>query len=274
MTGSLLILLAISPISAPGSAGLSDAAILAIAEQSFAEGTALRNDSARARPAFARSAIGYDELWQRGYRNPDLTLNRAHAHQLAGDLPGAIATLHEGLGTARWSRPLQVALEEARFEVGYPLTGDLASQCRPTWSPTIGSRMSPAEAWAIAAILWFLVCGGIGRFAMTRAGWWLIFAGLAAISLILLGGVWVQDFRQQQRENADPLVIVTDDTLLRTGNSEAYPARLEPRLPRGVEAWERSRRGGWIQVRLSSGVVGWVPEMAVVVVGRSGRGSE
>jgi hypothetical protein len=269
MTGSLLILFAISPISSPGSAGLSDVAILAIAEQSFAEGTALRNDSAKARPAFARSAIGYDELWQRGYRNPDLTLNRAHAHQLAGDLPGAIAALHEGLAVARWSRPLQVALEDARSAVGYPLIGDLASQCRPTSSPTIGNRMSPAEAWSIAALLWLLACGGMARFAMIRAGWWLIFTGLAMVALALLGSVWLQDYRQRQRETADPLLIVTDDVFLSKGNwnSETYMPRLEPKLPRGVEVRELSHRGGWVQVRLASGIIGWLPETAVLVVG-------
>ncbi|HEV3436153.1 MAG TPA: hypothetical protein VG122_02265 [Gemmata sp.] len=265
MMGSLLILFAISPISSPGSAGLSDAAILAIAEQSFAEGTALRNDSAKARPAFARSAIGYDELWQRGYRNPDLTLNRAHTHRLAGDLPGAIAALHQGLAAARWSRPLQVALEDARSAVGYPLVGDLASQCRPTSSPTIGNRMSPVEAWSIAALLWLLACGGMARFVMTRAGWWLMFAGLAMAVLVLLGGVWLQDYRQRQREAADPLLIVADDVFLSKGNwnSETYMPRLEPKLPRGVEVRALSHRGGWVQVQLASGIIGWLPESAV-----------
>jgi hypothetical protein len=274
MTGSLFILFVISPISSPGSAGLSDAAMLAIAEQSFAEGVASRNDSTRARRAFARSAIGYDELWQRGCRNPDLALNRAHAHRLAGDLPAALAALHEGLAENRWNRPLQVALEDSRSAVGYPLTGDLASLCRPTSSATVGRRMSPTEAWAIAAILWLLTCGGISRFIMTRAAWWLIFAGVATVALALLSGVWLQDYRQQQRINATSLLIVTDDVLLRTGNAEAYPARLEPKLPRGVEVRELSHRGGWVQVRLASGMIGWLPEKAVLMVGGCAREGE
>lgn len=267
MMGSLLIMFAVSPLSLPSSVGLSDAAILAIAEQSFTQGTGLRNDSVKARAAFARSAIGYDELWERGYHTPELTLNRAHAHQLAGNLPKAIAALQEGLAENRWSRPLQVALEEARSAVGYPLTGDLASQCRPISPPTIGNRMSPTEAWVIAAILWLLTCGGIARFAMTRVMGWLVFAGLTAAALVLLGGLWLQDDRQRQRENAEPLMIVADDVILRTGNSENYPTRLDSKLPRGVEVRERSHRGGWVQVRLSSGVIGWLPESVVLTVG-------
>ncbi len=218
MTGSVLILLAISPPSSAGSTGLPDVAILAIAEQSFTEGTALRHDSAKARPAFARSAIAYDELWQRGFHGPELALNRAHAHQLAGDLPGAIAALHEGMAVSRWNRPLQVALEDARSAVGYPLIGDLASQCRPTSSPTIGNRMSPAEAWSIAALLWLLACGGMARFVMTRAMWWLFFAGLA---VAVHWHSWaVPGSRIAVNNNGKTpirLLIVTDDVLLRTG---------------------------------------------------------
>jgi hypothetical protein len=269
----LFIFLAVAPVSYSDSAGVSDSALLAIAEQSFAEGTTLRNDGARARPAFARSAIVYDELWQRGYRNPDLALNRAHAHQLAGDLPGAIAALHQGLAEARWSRPLQVALEEARSSVGYPLVGDLVSQCRPASSPTIGSRMSPLEAWAIAGVLWLLACGGMARFAMTRTRGWLFFTGLATIALAILGGAWLQDHRQQERENASKLLMVTEDVVLRTGNSdghgnslEAYPPRLDSKIPRGVEVRELWKRGGWVQVRLAGGVIGWLPETAVRTV--------
>jgi len=269
MTGSLFFLLAVAPASLLGSTGLSEGALLAIAEQSFAEGVALRHDSARARPAFARSAIAYDELWNLGYRNPELTLNRAQAHQLAGDLPKAIAALHEGLEVTRWSRPLQVALEDARSAVGYPLTGDLVSQCRPTIAPSIRNRMSPTEAWSIAAVLWLMTCGGVARFAMTRAVWWLTFAGLALVALVLLGGVWLQDYRHRRQENSVPLLIVTDDVLLRRGNSREYPTRLEPRLPRGVELRELSRRGGWVQVRLANGVIGWLPETAVLAVGGS-----
>jgi hypothetical protein len=266
MTACLLILLAASPISALDSVGMSEEALLAIAEQSFAEGVAFRRDSARARPAFARSAIAYDELWKNGYRNPELTLNRAHAHQLAGDLPKAIAALHEGLEATRWSRPLQVALEDARSAVGYPLTGDLSSQCRPAIAPSISNRMSPTEAWAIAAVLWLLACGGVTRFVMTRAVWWLMFAGLAAVTLALLGGVWLQDYRHQQQENAAPLLILIDDVQLKKGNSREYPNRLDSRLPRGVEVRELSRRGGWVQVRLASGIIGWLPETAVMAV--------
>jgi hypothetical protein len=273
MIAGILLLVAAAPASSADATGPSDGTLQTIAEQSFAEGEKLRADGVRARAAFGRSAVAYDVLWQRGYHNPELTLNRAHAHQLAGDLPRAIAALHEGLGEARWSRPLQVALIEARSSVGYPLVGDLAGHCRPSPPRTISSRMSPPEAWLIAAVLWLVVCGGVARYAMKRAGPWLFVSGLAAAALAFLGVLWLQDERQWQRENANPLLVLTDDVLLRTGNAdgrgsptEAYPPRLEPKLPRGVEVRQLWKRGGWVQVRLAGGVVGWVPESAVLRV--------
>ena len=191
-------------------------------------------------------------------------MDRAQAHRLAGDLPGAVVALQQALAASRWSRPLQVALEEERDSVAYPHTGDLAAQCRPTPAATIGTRMSPLEAWAIAGALWLLAWVCMARFAMTRAVRWLLFAGLTSALVAALGAMWVQDYRVRKREEASPLVVLSRDVYLRRGNSDAWPERLDMRLPRGVEVHELSRRGGWVQVRLAGGVVGWLPETAVV----------
>lgn len=262
---ALLMLFATAslPLPAP-SPGMPDELLLALGEQSFGEGVKLRADSAKARPAFARAASAYDDLWQRGHQSPELALNRAHAHQLAGDLPGAILSLQEGLAAARWSRPLQVALEEARAAVAYPYTGDLATQCRQTPVATIGMRMSPLEAWTIAAVLWAAASLCAARFAMSRALRWLTFACGFATALAVLGALWFQDYRVHEREEASPLVVVAREVFLRRGNSDTWPERLELRLPRGVEARELTRRGGWVQVRLAGGAVGWLPDGAVI----------
>jgi hypothetical protein len=260
-TALLLAATLASPVS------LSDADLLTAAERAFAEGSELRHDSAQARPAFAHSAAAYDDLWSRGHRNPDLALNRAKAHRLAGNLPAAVVALHEGLAVAPWDRSLQVALEDARSAVAYPAHGDLAVQCRPVPVATVGKRMSPAEAWLLAGALWLLACAAVARFAMTRAPGWLAVAGLCVAAVAALGVLWMQDRRERARENEYPLVVVSRDTVLRKGNSAGYPARLEPKLPRGVEARKLGERGGWVQVRLAGGAVGWLPASAVVNLG-------
>jgi hypothetical protein len=260
---NLTLVLLFAPLAAPSSS-LSDADILSAAERAFAEGGELRGDEARARPAFARAADGYDELWRRGHHNPDLALNRASAHRLAGNLPGAIVALNEGLAVARWSRPLQVALEDARAAVAYPVNSDLAAQCRPPAVGGLGSRFSPADVWVAVGVLWLLACGAVARFAMTRAPGWLGFGVPCAACLALLGGLWLKDQRDQRRANEHPLAVVARETTLRKGNAEAYPARIGTRLPRGVEMRKLAERGGWLQVRLADGTVGWIPETSVV----------
>ncbi|MDB5307338.1 MAG: hypothetical protein JWO38_1540 [Gemmataceae bacterium] len=260
MPAGVVLLLAVVP-SSPGE---SPVELEVGARRAFDEGVELRGDGGKARTAFARAAAAYDELWKQGYHNPALALNRARAHRLAGDLPGSIAAFHAGLAAARYDRTLQAALDDARAAVSYPLDGELATQCRPRPAGGIGARMSPAEAYLAAGLLWLMVCLGVARFVMTRAPWWLIFAGAWLVSLAVLGGLWWQDWRRQTAEESRPLVVVKNEVILRKGNGESYPPRLEPKLPEGAEARELTRRGGWVQVELGGGAVGWLPEGAVI----------
>jgi hypothetical protein len=254
-----LVLLAATPAFA---ASASDT--VATAERAFAEGVESRNDAAKARPAFARAAAGYDVLWNQGVRTPELALNRARAHRLAGSLPKCVAALHDGLAVARFARPLQVELEDARAAVPFPLDGELAAQCRPEPVRGVSARMSPAEAWFLTGSLWLFACAGVARFAMVRNALWLTFAGLCVVGLLVLGGLWLRDAAQRSRADALPLLVVSDDVLLRKGNADAFPPRLEPALPKGTECRELARRGGWVQVQLAGGAVGWVPDRAVI----------
>lgn len=248
--------------------GLTDEDILSRTESAFALGTQHRDDADAAREWFRAAARGYDELWRRGRHNPALALARARAHRLGGDLPAGLAALHEGLAVARYDRPLRVELEDARSAVAYPHDGDLAAQCRPTPPGGIGTRMSPAEAYLAAGLLWLLASLGVARFAMTRAPVWLGFTGVGVVCLAVLGGLWCQDWRRQTAAEARPVVIVTADAMLKAGNGDSWTDRLNARLPRGVEARELSRRGGWVQVELAGGAVGWLPETAVMSVTR------
>lgn len=263
-----LALLAVALSCAPAFAASPEGA-LAAAEAAFAEGVERRSDSMRARPAFARAAAGYDDLWARGFRTPELALNRSRAHRLAGDLPRAVVALHDGLAVARFSRPLQAELDDARARVLYPLEGELTDQGRPRPVRGVSARMSPADAWVAAGFAWLLACAGAARFAMTRNAAWLAFAALWVVALALLGAAWLQDARQRERDESLPLLVVTDDVHLRTGNATAYPPRIEPALPKGAEVHERARRGGWVQVQLPGGAVGWLPEAATIPCGRS-----
>ncbi|QDU18669.1 SH3 domain-containing protein [Urbifossiella limnaea] len=254
-------LLAAAPAAAHSPA---PADLAAEAARQFAAGVAARDDAAAARPHFRAAAAAYDALWQGGRRNPAVGLARARCRRLAGDLPAAVVALHEALAVAPADRDLRVELDDARAAVDYPHTGDLTDQCRPATARPFGSRVSAAEAFALVAV--FALAAGLAaaRLAMTRAPAWLGVSALSLAALAALAALLWQDARRDPR----PVVVVAADVFLRRGNADSYPPRLEPRLPRGAEARELGRRGGWVQVELAGGAAGWVPEAAVLPVPR------
>lgn len=251
----------------PGAASAADDYPLSEAEAAFAQGVELRSDAAQARTWFALAAADYDELWRRGHRTPELALNRARARRLAGDLPGAIVAYHEGLAAARFSYPLQSGLEEARAAVAYPHDGELASECRPRTAVTISSRMSPLEAYWVSGAFWVTTCGLFAWWRLTRNHGLLPAVGIGLAVPLLLGVFWWRDARDRERAEGRPLVVVREDVDLRRGNAEKWDPRFAQKLPKGVEARELSRRGGWVQVELAGGAVGWLPERAVIILG-------
>jgi hypothetical protein len=242
----------------------SNPAVAAVAARThFEAGIEARNDSAAARVHFAKAAAFYDELWRHPIHNAALAKNRARAHRLAGNLPASIAALHDGLAVARYDRELQMELEDARAAVEYA-HADLAAACRPAALRGIGTRMSPLEAYLIAAGLWFATCFAAARFFMSRVPAWLLVSAACLAGLAVLGGFWWRDSERRSTESARPLIVVSRPSELKTGNGDLWPDRVKWKLPAGVEARELTRRGGWIQIELANGTAGWVPEEAAI----------
>ena len=146
----------------------------------------------------------------------------------------------------------------------YPLEGELAAEARPRPITGISSRMSPADAWTVALLLWVASCAGAARFAMTRNALWFTLTAPGLLGLVVIGGLWYQDARRRERDELHPLLVVSDDTTLRKGNATAYPPRFDSVLPKGAEVRELSRRGGWVQVLLPGGAAGWIPAGDVI----------
>jgi hypothetical protein len=95
----------------------------------------------------------------------------------------------------------------------------------------------------------------------------LFLGGLLALLLAgaLSGWLMVRAHEQNERE-AHPLVVIArDGVLLRRGNGVAFPPRYDTPVNRGVEGRLRFERGGWVQIELSGGEIGWVPRAAVLV---------
>jgi hypothetical protein len=238
------------------------------AEEEFAEGVRLRSSAEKARPHFRAAATYYEELRRRGANNPLLNRNLGNAYLLAGDLPRAVVNYHRGLRLAPADPALRESLARAREMVAYPREGNFGrppDDARPSWLPAL----SPRWLFAGALGLYVLACGCLTRWRMVRRGRILAVGVAALLGAGLLGAALLVE--QAGRETKRPLVVIAeDDVLLRKGNGLTYPPRYETSLHRGVEARLLFVRGGWLQIELAGGEVGWVPRSAGLVeeVGR------
>jgi hypothetical protein len=221
-------------------------------DAAFARGVELRDDAKAAHPHLVEAAKGYDAEWRAGNRSPALATNRSRAHHLAGDLPGAILAARSGLSATPSDADLTRQLEALRDLVPYP------QGTRPERASGLRTRLSPWDLFAVAAAGVILVVVGIARRLTARDGWAIAAIGGGAVVLVLVG---LAGWQLQREAAAEPEVLVLiRPTTLRKGNGDTYDARLDSSLPRGAEVVVRHRRGGWVQVALPRGVVGWLPE--------------
>jgi hypothetical protein len=246
-------------------AGLSDRELAEHAEAEFAEGVRLRHAADKARPHFREAAGYFEALRQRGAQNPLLYRNLGNAYLLAGDLPHAILSYRRGLRLAPYDFDLRENLNEARGQVVYPASGGLGrprNDARPPWLPHV-----LAEWLVIAAgVCYVLAWGCLTRWLMVRRGRVLTFGLLALLVAGLLTAWLLARTREEQEQNAHPLVVIArDGVLLRRGDGTTFPPRYDTPIHRGVEARRRFERGGWVQIELSGGEIGWVPREAVLV---------
>jgi uncharacterized protein YgiM (DUF1202 family) len=111
-----------------------------------------------------------------------------------------------------------------------------------------------------------LACLAIMRWWMVRRGVWrsIALGGLAVALLLALS--LVADVSASQQNQMYPVAVIAEDGVwLRKGNGLAYPPRGSTALNRGVEARVVGSRGGWCQIELAEGEVGWVPAEKILV---------
>ena len=230
----------------------------------FQEGVKLREDAAAARERFAAAAVHYQEGWDAGHRTPAWAMNRGRAHFLAGNLPQAIRAFHDGLTLAPWDADLQAGLANSRTLVAYPTESQPAERVHPDPLTALRHRVSPADLFVAAVVGSLLVTVGLAARLTARPDWAVPTTAVGVASLILVAAVAGKLELDAAADRDAPVRVIAADVTLRTGNGTAFDARLPAPLPRGAEVRELRRRGGWVQVELPGGAVGWVPETAVL----------
>ena len=89
----------------------------------------------------------------------------------------------------------------------------------------------------------------------------------ATVFALLAGLGLSYEERQVEIDRQMPIVVLMSNAEFHRGNGVGYPQHpVLPVLPRGLEVRQLHRRGQWLQIRLSTGEVGWVPLNHVRVV--------
>ena len=240
----------------------TDAQLVQQAEAAFQRGSAQRSDPDRARRDFAEAAHCYELLRQRGAENADLYRNQGNAYLLAGKLPEAILAYRRGLRCAPHESVLRDNLEYARDQVHYGPEGhDRPSEAIwPAWVPHIERGVFLLAAF----LLYGLSCASATRALLTADGQHMGRAILLLGLAVAVASLWTYLTWRGWREAEYPLIVIARGTVpLARGNGPSYPPNAQ--LHRGMEARLLHRRGGWLQIEMPSGDVGWVPQSAVLV---------
>ena len=243
----------------------TDDEICARAGAAFQRGVAHKTRILEAPKYFSEATDLYLELHRRGVRSPALYLNLGNAGVLANRWPLAVWAYHAGLQLDPNDGALREHLAFARARVNYPPAGQgrLDAESWPTWlhRPTM-------YEFSIIGILSYILAwlAATGAFLLRKPRLLLVTLGMVVLLLAAGFGGWYE-LHQIETDRQTPLVILTANAEFYRGNGVGYPQHpVLPVLPRGLEVRQLHRRGQWLQVRLTTGEVGWVPMGSVLVV--------
>jgi hypothetical protein len=255
----------LDPVVPPPPADMPNREVARLAEEEFARGVEAKSDRNKAMPHFLAAADYFDELRRRGADNPELYRNLGNAALLADDLPRAVLSYRRGLRLSPTDAALRAGLDEARARVAYASDGGFGrppDDGRPPWLPRLGSDwffLGAAAGYVAACVL-------LTRWLMVRGRPWLV-GGAAALALAAgFTALLVLAVRSERAERERPLVVISEDgVLLRKGDGLPYPPRYDTPLNKGVEARRLYEHGGWVQIELSGGEVGWAQRDCLLI---------
>jgi len=224
------------------------------AEASYAAGIAMRSERPdEARTKFLESASQFESLLTTSDA-AGLHFNRANALLEAGRTSEAIAAYLSAERRLPGDSSIEANLAEARSRVvrvtDRPEPG-MFERAQRLWSP-IGSSVRTIAA---ALLLWGAALGvmlGLRRAAVPLAALGIALAATCAI-----------DALSERQSNA---AVVAREAVLRKGNGEGFEPVLTEPLPAGTECHVIESRPGWIEVRCSAQVAGWLRDDAVLRV--------
>jgi hypothetical protein len=193
---------------------------------------------------------------------PAEAINHGRAAIQAGDLPRAILLYRDARIAYPTDAELKSDLSSAREMVDYSSTAMLPRDDMHN----LRDRLSESELFAFFAVSLAMAAIGAANFFTSRPRW----AGPVMLGSLVLSAITVGTTIALERENRlareAQFAVVRLPVLLREGNGESYPARIDMPLSVGVELTVLTRRGGWVQVELANGTAGWLPSNVLLQV--------
>ena len=214
---------------------------------------------------YADSARAYQQLADRGYRDPALYYNLGNAYYKQGDLGRAILNYVRARRLDPSDPDTAANLELARGRVsGAPAPTDDAFA---GVAARASALLSTNQAAAAALAAWTVVVALAGALLLLKprpqVRRWLSYGAMAA-GVLLVAAV-LQMSTHMLAGDGNEVVVVAGSVEVMSGPGTQYNA--EGELPGGAEADLLERRGGWTRITLpGGGLQGWVPAGAVEAV--------
>lgn len=238
------------------------AALLQEAEQAYAKGLQLQNDSAiESQQAFEKAADRYQVLARHSPPSGRLYFNLANAQLQAGRLGGAIANY----------------LRAQRLMPGDPLVASNLARARALSRsdqsasiPMVGSWWDQLVAWQnvipfsrrfwMALVCWELLWLALAcMLIIRRVPWRYVLVPIAAVWLVSVGSMCLTLSQMDQQWRG---VVTGSGVALRSGDGESFAPIFDQPLNPGTELIVLERRGRWVRVKSGSGSdangAGWI----------------
>ena len=245
-------------------AALAGAAGWALAQSPDDAGSMAAANAMYEQGLYADSARAYQQLADRGYRDPALYYNLGNAYYKQGDLGRAILNYVRARRLNPSDPDTAANLELARGRVsGAPAPTDDAFA---GVAARAAALLSTNQAAAAALAAWAVVVALAGALLLRprpRVRRWLSYGAMAAG--VLLVATVLQMSTHMLAGDGNDVVVVAGSVEVMSGPGTQYNA--EGELPGGAEAELLERRGGWTRITLpGGGLQGWVPAGAVEAV--------
>jgi len=217
---------------------------------------ALRTDPEQAAQSFADSARRFEQLVDDEVDNGRLHYNLANAFLQMGKVGRAILHYRVAETLIPGDRNLRHNLRYARTLVQSHIadSGSRAlSAALLAWHHDTPVRSRVTVFLAAYALCWILLTVNL----VVPRPWYRWPAVIAAVVWIGCAGSVGADLLDADRHRDG--VVLTDDVVVRKGNSEGFEPQFQEPLHQGVEFRVLEQRTGWLSIELPDGKTGWIP---------------